>query len=186
MVDIVKVSVLERDGSEFDYGSESTDTDQIRSGGLISSSTLNFEDSETQANVKLNQLYQGAGFGAAGRYAVPLVYNGTVGNGTFIGYSNLVNGLDTPIVIPRNCSLQDLTFSNANANADYTLYLRKNSPTATEFKSITKTNTQTFTEQGINQDFLAGDTVYIEYQDDGQNVNDVVIVLFFRNDAVVP
>ena len=183
MVDKVKVAVLERNGNELDYQEESGNDDQIKSGGLYSENTLNFSDSEVPTNTTLKKLDDGAGFGIAGRYALVLQHNGTVGNGTFFGYSNLINGLDTPIVIPRNSTLKDLSFSNANASADFTIYLRKNSSTATPFYTITKTNSDNFTEIDINELFSAGDLIYLEYQDNGTNASDVGIVLFFRNEA---
>ena len=135
----------------------------------------------TAGTETLSTLKEGANFGIAGRYALTLIYNGTLSNGTFIGYLNTVNGLDTPIIIPRDSTLKDLTFSNRISGADYTLYLRKNSPTATPFETITKTNTKTFTHLDIDEVFAEGDTIYIEYQDDGQNANDASIVLFLRN-----
>lgn len=177
----VRVPILERDGVDLVDFEEGSDSEQIQCGGLTSTESMQFQDADVPSNVSLQKLNEGAGFGIVGRYALPLIYNGTLSDGTFIGYLNTVNGLDTPIIIPRDSVLKDLTFSNRNSNADYTLYLRKNSPTATPFHTITKTNTASFTELDIDESFLAGEAIYIEYQDDGQNANDAVIVLFLRN-----
>lgn len=114
------------------------------------------------------------------RYSIPLIYNGTVGNNTFIGYSNLVPGDDTPILIPVKSTLIEFSFSNANANASYTLEFRKGSTTATPFASISKTNTKNFVDNSIDQEFLAGEEIYIKYIDDGTNASDVGLVLFFK------
>lgn len=116
------------------------------------------------------------------RYTIPLLYNGTVGNNEFIGYTNLLPGDSTPIIIPVKSSLQEYTFSNGNSNADYTIELRKNSTTATVFNTVSKTNTQFFVESSIGESFLAGDEIYIKYLDNGNNANDVAIILTFRVD----
>lgn len=114
------------------------------------------------------------------RYAIPLVYNGTVGNNTFIGYSNLVPGDATPIVIPIKSRLIEYTFSNSNASADFTIELIKNSTTNTAFNSESKINTASFVKTGLNELFLSGETIYIKYLDNGTNASDCVIVLFFK------
>lgn len=119
----------------------------------------------------------------AARYSVILQNNGTISDGTFIGYDSLISGDDTPIVIPRNSTFIEFTFSNSSSNADYTLIFRKNSIVATPFYSVSKVNTQFFSQQlgGSEMDFVSGDQIYIQYQDDGQNASDAVLVLFFRS-----
>lgn len=188
----VRFSVLQRASTELEIPEENASDDTIlingiKFDGLTSlqiyrdGDDIKFVDVSTSV-VDLFTLSLGAGYGIAGRYALVLQHNGTVGDGTFFGYSNLINGLDTPIVIPRDSTLKDLSFSNPNASADYTIYLRKNSSTATAFHTITKTNTDNFVELDIDESFTSGDTIYLEYQDDGTNASDVGIVLFFRND----
>jgi len=114
------------------------------------------------------------------RFSIPLVYNGTLSNNEFIGYSNLLPGDVTPIVIPIDCVMEEYTFSNSRSTADYTIELRKNSTTAIVFNTVSKTNTQTFVETGINESFNQGDTIFIKYIDDGTNAADAGIVLIFR------
>lgn len=118
-------------------------------------------------------------------YTVVLQHNGTVSNGTFLGYDSLIPGDSTPIIIPRDADFTRFTFSNSNSNADYTLYFRKNSTVATPFYSISKVNTQFF-QQALPtpEPFLAGDRIFIEYQDDGTNASDAVLVLGFRAEPV--
>ena len=117
------------------------------------------------------------------RFTIPLIYNGTPGNNEFIGYSNLIPGDDTPIVVPIDSVLQEYTFSNKNSNADYTIELRRNSTTAAVFDTTSKVNTLSFVQSGITQAFTAGDTIYIKYIDDGSNASDMVIVLLFKATA---
>lgn len=114
-------------------------------------------------------------------YPLPLVWNATVSNGDFYGYSNLLSGDDTPIVIPQNSQFVRYTWSNRNGNADFTLIFRKNIITATPFLSVSYVNTERdvyvlTTPETFNE----GDVIYIEHQDDGNNARDVGFVLFFR------
>ena len=114
------------------------------------------------------------------RYTLVLQHNGTVGNNTFFGYSNLLPGDSTPIIVPIKSDLFEFTFSNSNSSADYTLEFRKNSTTGTAFYTVSKVNTQFFIDDIINESFVAGDEVYIKYLDDGNNASDVGLVLVFK------
>ena len=114
------------------------------------------------------------------RFSIPLIYNGTVSNNEFIGYSNLLPGDATPIVIPIDSFLEEYTFSNNKTTADFTIELRRNGTTATVFNSVSKVNTQQFVETGINQVFDQGDNIYVKYIDDGTNAQDVTILLILR------
>lgn len=116
----------------------------------------------------------------AARYTLILQHNGTVGDGTFLGYSSLIPGDDTPVIVPVDSTLIEITYSNSRSNADYTLVFRKNSTIATPFKSISKTNTQFFADTTFNETFNAGDEIYVEYQDNGGNSTDAALVLFFQ------
>lgn len=114
------------------------------------------------------------------RYTIPLIYNGTVGNNEFIGYSNLIPGDATPIVIPVKSVLQEYTFSNSKY-ADFTIELRKNSTTATVFNTATNTNTTQYVQSEINQTFNAGETIFIKYLDNGVNASDLGLILIFQS-----
>lgn len=114
------------------------------------------------------------------RYTILLTYNGTVGNNTFIGYTNLIPGDDTPIVVPVKSDLVEYTFSNNNSGADYTIELRKNSTTGTVFNTVSKTNTQFYTESNIDEPFNANDTIFVKYLDNGTNASDVGVLLVFK------
>lgn len=114
------------------------------------------------------------------RYSIPLIYNGTLSNNEFIGYSNLLPGDSTPIVVPIDSILEEYTFSNNSSTADYGIELRKNSTVATPFNTVSKDNTQFFVESGIGESFNQGDTIYVKYIDEGSNARDVGIVLIFK------
>lgn len=114
------------------------------------------------------------------RYAITLQYNGTVGNNTFFGYSNLIPGDATPIVVPVKSELIEYSFSNSSSNADYTLEIRKNSTISTILDTQTKVNTQFFVRSGLAIPFNSGDTIFCKYIDDGNNASDAAMVLFFK------
>lgn len=114
-------------------------------------------------------------------YTIVLTWNGTISNGEFYGYSNLLPGDDTPITIPIDCEFVAFSWSNRKSGADYTLDFRKNSTGATVFLSESRTNTQNFSfELTTPEPFSAGDEIYIEHGDDGTNASDVGLVLAFR------
>lgn len=114
------------------------------------------------------------------RFAIPLQYNGNVGDATFFGYSNLLPGDATPIVIPIKSELFEFSFSNSKSTADYTLEFRKNSTTGSVLYTVSKSNVQFFADVAISINFEVGDTVYVKYLDDGTNASDVGLVLFFK------
>ena len=115
------------------------------------------------------------------RFVINLTYNGTIGNNTFIGYLNTIPGNSTPIILPVKCKITEFTFSNQRSNADYTLEFRKNGTGGTPFFSVSKVNTQFFTETAIDEDFNPGDQIFVKYKDNGTNALDVGLLLFFQN-----
>ena len=52
----VKVSILEKDGSELAYPEEANENDKILASGFKTSGTIDFEDSSTASPVTLNEL----------------------------------------------------------------------------------------------------------------------------------
>ena len=114
-------------------------------------------------------------------YTLVLQHNGTVSNGTWLGYDSLLPGDSTPIIIPRAGDFTRFTFSNSNSGADYTLTFRKNSTTATPFYVVSRTNTQFFSQTlPTPEAFAQGDRIFIQYQDDGTNASDAAITLAFK------
>jgi hypothetical protein len=119
-------------------------------------------------------------FAFVARYTINLLHKGTVSGGTFLGYSEVIPGNSTPVLIPVDSIMKAFSFSNNSALADYTLYFRKNSTIATPFYTISKVNTQFFSQSIPDESFNAGDAIYVSYQDDGQNAADVGLMLVFQ------
>lgn len=191
---LVKVGVWERDGVEFDLveeGNPSTDLAQLKGVAFEGSSSttiegdsgvMKFKDSDNPTPVTLKELKDGADLAVVGRYVIPIIWNGTVSDGTFYGYSNLLPGDNTPISIVRDSVFKDFSWSNSNSGADFALIFRKNSTTATPFYTTpNQTNKQTLDILDVDESFNAGDKIYIEHDDQGGNASDVGMMLFFQN-----
>lgn len=115
------------------------------------------------------------------RIPIALVYNGTLSNGDWIGYSNLLPGDDTPIIAPVTGTFTGFTWSNSKTNCDFALEFRKNSTVATPFFTWSVDNTQTaFVNLGTPEAFTAGDKIFVKYIDEGINATDATIVLQFK------
>lgn len=138
---------------------------------------LQYKDAVQTTYKKFNDV---AGAAAAARYTILLQNNGTVSGGTFLGYDSLIPGDTTPIIIPIESTFKGFSFSNQNADADYTLIFRKNSTGATPFYSISKVNTQFFAQTVTDEPFAQGDRIFVQYQDDGNNASDAVTTLYFQ------
>lgn len=168
----VKVSILEKDGVELDGPEEyillAEDIPFSEPGFIATRVDDAIQESLTTAV-------------ETPIYTIVLQHNGTVSNGTFLGYDSLIPGDSTPVLVPKDADFTGFTFSNSNSGADYTLRFRKNSTTATVFYSVSKVNTQFFQQNLTTAEFFsAGDAIFIEYIDDGTNASDAVIVLSFR------
>jgi hypothetical protein len=116
------------------------------------------------------------------RVPINLVYNGTVSNGDFIGYSNLLPGDSTPIVIPITGTFVEFTFSNNNSSADFALEFRKNTTGGAAFFTWSTDNTQTAAILLPSPEpFSIGDEIYVKYIDEGTNARDAAIVLLLKS-----
>jgi len=115
------------------------------------------------------------------RVPINLIYNGTLSNGDFIGYSNLLPGDDTPVIIPITGSFVEFTWSNKNASADFALEFRLNSTVGTPFFTWSVDNTQTAAVIVPPEPVTIGDEIYVKYIDEGSNASDAAIVLLFRS-----
>ena len=116
------------------------------------------------------------------RVPINLIYNGTLSNGDFIGYSNLLPGDDTPIVIPISGTFVEFTWSNSRTNCDFALEFRLGSTTATPFFTWSVDNTQTATVVlGTPEAVTIGGTIFVKYIDEGTNAADAAIVLLFKS-----
>ena len=116
------------------------------------------------------------------RVPLSLIYNGTLSDGNWIGYSNLLPGDLTPIVCPIDGSLVEFTWSNKNASADFALEFRKNSTVATPFFTWSVDNTQNAAVVLPTAElFSIGDTIFVKYIDEGTNAQDAAVVLLFKS-----
>lgn len=117
------------------------------------------------------------------RFAMAFVHNGSVGNNTWLGFSELVPSNTTPLIVPVACKLNELALSFAGANVDGVLLIYKNgtsNPTNVIY-SNTFTNENTFKlMSGLNLPLVAGDQLRAQWQDTGDNPNDVALQWFFQ------
>lgn len=115
------------------------------------------------------------------RVPITLVHNGTLSNGDWIGYSNLLPGDATPVIAPLTGVWSGFTWSNNKTTADFALEFRVGSTGATPFFTWSVDNTQSaFVEFPTAQAVTAGDKVFIKYIDEGTNAADAAIVLKFK------
>jgi len=112
---------------------------------------------------------------------INLIYNGTLSNGNFIGYNNLLPGDLTPIIVPISGTFTGFTWSNRDADSDFDLEFRKNTTGGSPFFTWSVTNTKTAdVNLGTPETITAGDTFYVKYVDQGSNATDASIVLKFK------
>jgi hypothetical protein len=115
------------------------------------------------------------------RASVTTVFNGTIGNNQWLGYSELLPGDIVPIRIPWACTLKEVSASWNGAAVDGQIKLFKNG-TADPANVVF---TQTFTNQNggsnftPNVSFAANDTLRGRWIDTGDNPSDMAIVYFF-------
>lgn len=117
------------------------------------------------------------------RFAMVFVHNGTVGNNTWLGFSELVPSNTTPLVVPVNCKLNELAMSFNGANVDGVLRIFKNGTAnpANVIYSNTFTNQSTLKLMtGLNLSLVAGDLLRAQWADAGDNPNDVALQWFFQ------
>lgn len=120
------------------------------------------------------------------RFSIQLVNNGTLANNQRFGYDSLLP--NAPIVVPRNCILRELTFSNAAANSDarFDIYRRSIPATTNATTGATLLQQWTITNQisgilsGMNHSFNAGEELLIIFVDTGDNPTDAVMAAFFQ------
>lgn len=115
------------------------------------------------------------------RASIVLTHNGTIGN-QWIGYSELIPGDMTSIVIPWNCYLADVTFAFDAVSVDGTMEFYKNGTTVTErFRQWNFTNVNNYQIlTNANDSLNAGDVLRIKWVDSGSNPADAALVLFFK------
>lgn len=118
------------------------------------------------------------------RFTIVTTFNGTIGNGQWLGYDNLLPGDTIPIVIPVKSILKEITFSYAGSNIDGRYDLYKNGTAGGNIvfnQQFTNANSPTVATS-VNLSLLAGDTIRGRWVDQGDNPNDLAIVYVFQAD----
>lgn len=119
------------------------------------------------------------------RYALSLINNGTLTNGQFIGYNELLPGDQTLIVFPVACAIKEVVFTNSSVNNLGTFTFRKNSTAGASYRTWTINTGATVKQQvltGINDTFASGDYVTIKWaKTGGSTPSDMALVLYIQN-----
>lgn len=114
------------------------------------------------------------------RVSIILLHNGTLGNGFWHGYSEIIPSDTTPIVIPWNCILREYTFSANRNSMDGRMDFYLNGTGAGDIVySVQFNNVDTILTDFPEITLNAGDLLRLRWVDQGQNPNDVSSVLFF-------
>ena len=128
-------------------------------------------------------------FAALQRYNIVSVNNNRLSNGQRMGYSEILP--DTPIIVPKNCTLKEITYSNSDITADakFEIYIRTpplSTPvpggTATLLQTWNITNVIAEVLSGMAYPFNAGDEILIVYTDVGTKPLDCALVIFFLSE----
>lgn len=115
------------------------------------------------------------------RFCIVCTFNGTVSNNQWLGYDNLLPGNDVPVIIPVNCVLREVTFSNQRTGVDGNLELFKNGfGGGNIFATLPINNIQRDFFPGIDEPFTAGDFLVARWDDEGNNPNDLGLTYFFQ------
>lgn len=117
--------------------------------------------------------------GARPRFTITLMRDGSITNNEFVVYSAQLGGAD--IVIPKNCTLKEATFTCNNVNADWQFnFYRNGTAVGNQFATWSATNTKNAYKNDFSQAFVAGDLLYVKHVDIGDRPSDLAILLFFQ------
>jgi hypothetical protein len=145
-------------------------------------STNGFVATDTQTAIEEAKLT-----GGVQRFTISLLHNSSLTNGQRMGFSEVLP--NTPVILPKNAQLKELTFSNNSTVADarFDIYRRPtplatNVPggTATLLQQWTITNSLTAILTGMSHAFTAGQELLIVFVDTGDNPSDVSMICFFQ------
>lgn len=106
-------------------------------------------------------------------------YNGVTGNNDWLGPNEL--GPNTPfIVFPLKLQINEITWANQNTDVEFHVEFRSGSKTGTIIHTLTVTspNTGYGYEDGLTLTLNQGDTLWVQYKDDGHNVSDFELTLW--------
>ena len=115
------------------------------------------------------------------RSTITLLHNGTISDGFWHGYSDLIPSNNSPIILPWDCELLEYTFTANRTSMDGRMDFYLNGTGGgsiiygIQFNNVNRTLTD-----NPNLTFSAGDLLRLRWVDEGQNPRDAVSVLFFR------
>ena len=167
----VKVLVGEVDGEEF-Y----TPTERILLAKDCKFAAVGFNSTDSEEAIKEAKSVSIS----LPRYSIPLIWNGGMSNGDWVTYSNLTP--DARVVIPFDCILQEITWSNSSSNRSFDIEFYKNGRNTTKYhtEEVRNSSNEYGAFPDLNHSFDAGDIIDLKYVDQGLNASDFVLVLFFQ------
>ena len=119
---------------------------------------------------------------AEGKARAPIIltHNGTMSDGFWHGYTELIPSDTSPIVIPWDCTLVEYSFSNNRTSVDGNMDFYVNGTNAGDIVySINFSNVNRVKLDTPNIALSAGDLLRLRWVDLGQNPRDVASTLFF-------
>ena len=151
-------------------------TTQVASSVPFDNNGTNFDSSNAQDAIEESLLTSIS----LPRFPINLVMNGTMSNGDWVTYSNLVPA--SSVIIPAKCELREITWSNTRTSVEFDLEFYKNGRTTTKYvtRSVSSGAESSGQFLSLSDPFDATDTIDIKYIDQGTNASDLVIVLFFQ------
>lgn len=153
--------------------------------GLISAiaKAVGFDNStngfvSTNVQAAIEEAKQNAeGFPRAGKAGT---YNSTVSNNQWLGPNELLS--NTPFMVaPVKTKINEITWSNQNTNVDFRIQFRLNSRTGTILYTleVNSPNSGYGYVSGVDFTLEAGDSLHAQYLDDGTNLSDAELVLWY-------
>lgn len=176
----VKVSILEKDGTEYDGPTEYT---LLAEDVPFDNSSNGFTANKTQEAIEEAKA-SGEVAKDLPRFPFVLVHNGGLSDGQAIRWSNLAN--TAVLRVPTKAKVREITFgNNNNADADFRFY--KNSVSAPNL-FFTWTAIRSDSDAlavGDGADFTSptfdqGDILEIRYDDQGASINDMIMVIWWQ------
>lgn len=139
-------------------------------------STNGFTADEVQSAIEEARLLA-QGFPRAGK---SITANGTLGNNDWLGPTELLP--NTPaMVFAVKLQLNEITWANQTTNVEFRIEFRSGSKTGTIFYTldVNPSNPGYGYVDGLSFTFNPGDTIWMQYKDDGQNMSDAEVMLWF-------
>lgn len=116
------------------------------------------------------------------RCTITLTNNSTVTNNQWVGYTELIPSDTTPIVLPWNCKLTEISASFNATSVDGDLVFYKNGilvGNIIKTWNFSNVNNHAYLVSQTDT-FVAGDLLRLRWTDNGTNPSDMVICLFFE------